>query len=371
MSVDPPLVISGLDGLVAYAPYAVGFHPEDAVVVIPVGFNTEVPAARQDIDAALENSDLSADRLRRVYSRYEHLEMAVLAYTEDQDRAEKALGITARALPENVTITAQLQVSAEQWRETISERTGPIDSAVSSQVAAELVLRGRRTPWSSQDELAQSFGPDHVLSDRVLAAAAGSRDPSLAGERDWVKRTVETAVRTQTKLGDPDAARLLQDLADIGLRDTAWSTLTVDCAAGQAALWKDLTRRAPERLRTPAATLAAFSYWLTGDGMQARVALDHAPALDTYTMARLVQTALHHAVPPNCWTRLPEQPAPTRQESHAWAAEVAAHGHAVSPSANVDRDEASRQPLTAPRSRRPEHRQPPAGGPQPGVGPTP
>ena len=70
---------------------------------------------------------------------------------------------------------------------------------------------------------------------------------------DWIAATEHTLDALEHKL----------------TRDALWSDMSRDNAASHNALWTDLTRRAPDEVRTPAATMLAFSAWLAGDGAKA------------------------------------------------------------------------------------------------------
>lgn len=75
-------------------------------------------------------------------------------------------------------------------------------------------------------------------------------------------------------------------------------------ATSHTALWTDLTRRAPDEVRTPAASLLAFSSWLKGDGAKAWCALDQIPDGPPYSMASLVATVLQEGVNPAVWEQM-------------------------------------------------------------------
>ena len=66
-------------------------------------------------------------------------------------------------------------------------------------------------------------------------------------------------------------------------------------------LWVDMTRRAPDEVRAPAASMAAFASWLSGDGAKAWCALDEVPTDQNYSMAAVVAGVLHGGLPPSEW----------------------------------------------------------------------
>lgn len=61
---------------------------------------------------------------------------------------------------------------------------------------------------------------------------------------------------------------------------------------------KDLLTRAPEGAQAPAAALAAFAYWVAGDGLSARAALEQIPPTQQYSMGRLITVAVRNGLDP-------------------------------------------------------------------------
>jgi hypothetical protein len=94
-------------------------------------------------------------------------------------------------------------------------------------------------------------------------------------------------------------ARVLGALQDPAVRDRALGLSLGDDAPAAETLWTECTRRAPEPLDAPPATLLAVSAWLRGDGAMANIAL--ARALDSdpgYRLATLLHPALAACLPP-------------------------------------------------------------------------
>jgi len=102
-------------------------------------------------------------------------------------------------------------------------------------------------------------------------------------------------------LTDSDAARLLVAVQTISTRDALWGEMTLERSNAHQALWVDMTRRAPDEVRAPAASMAAFASWLCGDGAKAWCALDEVPADQNYSMAAIVAGVLHGGLPPSEW----------------------------------------------------------------------
>jgi hypothetical protein len=112
---------------------------------------------------------------------------------------------------------------------------------------------GRCGRWSRPTSTRSSAGC-------LRGAARSLTSPGpLAAETAWVVDTIDKFRGDQVALDDPSAARMLAAVhATEGMRRAD--------AESHCSLWRDLTRRAPAEVRTPAATMLAFSSWLAGNG---------------------------------------------------------------------------------------------------------
>ncbi|MEI2672296.1 MAG: DUF4192 family protein [Marmoricola sp.] len=129
-------------------------------------------------------------------------------------------------------------------------------------------------------------------------------------EGRWAVSRVQQFHRDGVRLDDADAARLLVAVEAIPTRDQLWLAMTRGNAVSHVALWTDMTKRAPDEVRTAPASLLAFGSWLSGDGAMAWCALDQVPRGE----------ALRPREPRRCGHR--ERDAPARmgsREIHAGA----------------------------------------------------
>ncbi|MCW3820380.1 DUF4192 domain-containing protein, partial [Micromonospora sp. DR5-3] len=111
-------------------------------------------------------------------------------------------------------------------------------------------------------------------------------------------------------LTDDEVAWLAVLLADIAVRDHAGET-TGDQPC-HLALWTDLTRRADSTYAAAPASLLALTAWRQGQGALASVALDRALTADPhYRLARLIDHALRHGIPPAALNDGPTTGSPT------------------------------------------------------------
>lgn len=124
-----------------------------------------------------------------------------------------------------------------------------------------------------------------------------------ARERQWAIGRAAAFLEDGRSLIDPQAARMLACLQSITVRDQMAARISGETAASWSPLWDDLTRRSPDELVAPAATLSALSSWCKGDGARAWAALDRIPTdqRQSYTLAVLVASALEGGVHPSAW----------------------------------------------------------------------
>jgi hypothetical protein len=166
--------------------------------------------------------------------------------------------------------------------------------------AAQAVVDGQVT-HGSREELADSLArePRRV---RALANAAPGAPGPFPAEAAWVGGTVSRHVTAGTVADDAEAARLLNALTDLALRDEAWLLMERGTAPDHVAFWTDLVRRSPDDLLAAPAALLAFAAWLAGHGALAWCAVDVCLEADPdYGLAEAVSRLLTHAVPPSEW----------------------------------------------------------------------
>ena len=129
-----------------------------------------------------------------------------------------------------------------------------------------------------------------------------------------MRMVIEQHLASNEPLSDQHAARLVADVQSVGLRDYAAAVITRGHAREHGELWREVTTRTPAELRAPVASLAAYSYFMGGDGLSTRLALQQAP--QDYPLARLIDTLARSGGNPNTMPLLgellatPEPPSP-------------------------------------------------------------
>lgn len=164
------------------------------------------------------------------------------------------------------------------------------------------VLGGRPRPAASRGALARSLvGDREPVARLVTDTRANTAENTVQTEGPWAVSRVQQFHRDGVRLDDADAARLLVAVEAIPVRDQLWLDMNRGNASSHVALWTDMTKRAPDEVRTAPASLLAFGSWLKGDGAMAWCALDQVPDGKPYALANLVASAIESGIHPREW----------------------------------------------------------------------
>lgn len=299
------LVISSHEDAIAAVPHVLGFHPQESLVLVP--FHPALPWVRVAIPASeAGRSELWEGSLRDALSAHERradgpVRMAVLCFTSDRANADITSHDIGRRLGEiGIKVPVRLWTNDSAWVEFNTSVSGQCSQDAVDMMAATSVYSGSARPAASRETLAASMVGDREPVNVLLEDDRAARTISAA-EREWAGTRVAEFLADGARLSDADAARLLVAVQATSIRDALWRQMTRETSREHQALWIDLTRRAPDRVRAPAASLAAFSSWLAGDGAKAWCALDQVPVDQPYSMAAIVAGALEAALPPSEW----------------------------------------------------------------------
>jgi hypothetical protein len=301
------LVISSHEEAIAAVPHVLGFHPQESLVIVP--FNQMLPWVRADIPATeaarcdLWNQSLHAVLARHARNVVGPVGVAVLCFTSDRGTAELASDDISRRLDElGIGVPVRLWTDGAVWVEFNTAAVGSCSRDAADRMAATTVYGGFARPAVSRDVMASG-----MVGDRQPVAALledhPARDTASADEGEWAGGRVEQFLADGARLSDADAARLLIAVQTTSTRDAVWRHITREASRDHQALWVDLTRRAPDQVRAPAASLAAFSSWLAGDGAKAWCALDQVPVDQSYSMAAVVAGIVEAGLSPGRWEK--------------------------------------------------------------------
>lgn len=318
--------------LVASLPLWLGFRPTESLVVVccheprgRVGLTL-----RFDLPAARTEQPLVAEVGRRV--RQQRSTRVLLAvYTCEPDgpglaRAGLVAGLR-EALADLVVAEAVLVRDDRFWSYLCSDPAccppagTPVGAACGSEpvrlLQAEQVLEGRAVLPDRAALEASLAGPDRreaeaalqrcELAAALLASAVEQTGPEAAAETSlavwW--RAVARFAAPPAALAGSEAATLAVSLVDVSVRDEL-ATAPSRVVPGLLALVEELARRTPPPYDVAVCTLLAWlSYGHRGGGAVVTIALERALRTDPgYSLARLLQQAVHAQVPPRRLRRL-------------------------------------------------------------------
>lgn len=298
------------DELIAAIPHMLGFKPQESIVLLPI--RSDLPTARIDLPATPRAQELAWRSIREGMSRYARPGAAVgiVCFTIDRERAD----LVGREFAERLStigIDTHLLLWADEtrWADLVTGDMGLQTDDARERIATATVLAGRPPPASTRDSLAQSLvGDREPVATLLTETQAKTAESRVRTEGRWAVSRVQQFHRDGVRLDDADAARLLVAVEAIPTRDQVWLGMTRGNAVSHVALWTDMTKRAPDEVRTAPASLLAFGSWLSGDGAMAWCALDQVPQGKPYALANLVATAIERGLHPREWEAAKSMP---------------------------------------------------------------
>ena len=304
------LSVHSPDELIAAIPHMLGFQPKESIVLVPI--RSDLPTARIDLPTTPRAQELAWRSLREGMSRYARPGAAVgiVCFTADRQQADRAGRECAERL-DTIGIDTRLLLWADEtrWADLVTGDMGLQTAEARERVATMTVLAGRPQPAATRDSLAQSLVGNRDPVARLLTETrANTTERTVQREGRWAVSRVQQFHRDGVRLDDADAARLLVAVEAVPIRDQLWLAMTRGNAVSHVALWTDMTKRAPDEVRTAPASLLAFGSWLSGDGAMAWCALDQVPDGKPYALANLVAAAIESGMHPREWEAAKSMP---------------------------------------------------------------
>lgn len=282
--------------LLAMVPVALGFQPQESVVLLtfaadrPFHARLDLPDVAADDEAMVET--LLAPARRHRVRRAALVVYASPARTGDARRFGERLLRAFRSA--GIDLVDVVLADGVRWRALLDPGEPGVPYDLSSHpFTARAVLDGRPL-LGSREELAQGQETDPAAAAAVAEHLAGAAPASA----DEVAELVAAHLGTG-RFPDDHLARVLRAIRVPAVRDGAWSGVRRADALQYVRLWSDAVRRAPEQVRGSAAAVLALAAWVAGDGALAWCAIDRCVEVDpANSLADLVADALHQAVPP-------------------------------------------------------------------------
>ncbi|MBO9520431.1 MAG: DUF4192 domain-containing protein [Nocardioidaceae bacterium] len=320
--------------LLAVVPPALGFHPEQSVVLLTFGAE---PACHVRLDLPVTDDDRAGvtGLLRTLVARRGARQVAVVLYTDDAGAAVALAEVLVPAVLEvGADVVDVLRVDDGTYFAVDDSEDPGTAFDLDEHPFTQRYARTGREVLDTREALAETLvcrdladveevaAAGHRIADGLLAAGAraAATDPDkrcsldevlgveLAEQGRWLQQRIRSALAAPDELGPSDAGRMLVLVALDRLREVALAEMDRAGALGHLELWRSLVRRSPDDLRAGPAGLLAFAAWLDGQGALAWCALERCFGHDPDdVLGQHVAALLESATPPTVWTPIPER----------------------------------------------------------------
>lgn len=241
-------------------PHLLGFHPTESLVLVPLA--PGLPVARVDVPSSARDREHVWDSIGDVYARFAQPtpKVAIVTFTADSRDGDRLSQDFASRLAEvGVSTPMRLGASDHGWIDFDTQTSGPLTAATRDRIAASMVLDGKPLPAASRTSLADSLvGDRQPIADLLPRERERAASSSMRTETGFALRLLRGFHDSGDRLTNPAAARLLGALESTAVRDRIWTDITRANATSHIALWRDLTRRAPDSVRAAPRHAARF-----------------------------------------------------------------------------------------------------------------
>jgi hypothetical protein len=310
MTPDCTITVRNSAEVIAVAPYVIGFHPTDSIVVIGVDHDTVTFGVRYDLPPP---GDDGAD-MAMVIARQAVQHVVVLGYGPPAGVTDAVLGLAHALARRGVVVSDAIRVADGRWWPLLctDPLCCPADGHPCPQpdtVGTAAAVFGGRVALPDRHALVAQVSPVDGEARSAMAAAterAEKRLDDLAVDDRSAGRSVLRAGRAAVR----EAERALRSGRELTDDEVAWLGLLLvdprvldyglDRSGGdewRARLWTAVLRRVEPDFVTGPACLLAFAAWQRGDGALARVAIDRGLRADprhhtTVMLDRLLRSGL-------------------------------------------------------------------------------
>jgi hypothetical protein len=302
----------GAPDLLAVIPFLLGFHPRESVVTVFVRSGRIVLTARLDLPPP-EAAEAYADMLQGLARQHGGDEVVVLGYSAQPEPARAFLCRLVDLLPPELVNEALYADGSRWWSMSCDGPCCPAGGTPyaldSHPLAAEAVFAGM-SARADRDALAELVhGPSPTDQPRLESLVEELRTEQAqrsgkASARD-LERLVRRAVADPGGLEERAGIRLALLVADVRLRDLAWSMIKPDDAECHADLWSRVVRRVPAALSAAPLVLAGMAAWIDGKGALLNCCIEELSQIHPqYSMGRLLSELSERAVSPRLWDEM-------------------------------------------------------------------
>lgn len=311
-----PVVLRTVDQAITFAPYLLGFHPEESLVVIVA----DPGSAMQGFVARVDLVHVAGDEGMALFiAQFAHLvgraKVILLAFCGDRQ-----VGLTT--LSRAVERMGSMDVGDAAWTDRTVWRSihcsddgcaGDHTFHADGAIEAEAVYRGMVVLPSRT-----------VLVERLSGPGARCRpgmQPHITAARRRVRRRDDAALVQRcralvTRVGadDEEVDAQLAELAvaanQSGVATALWTGLERSQARVWLAAWSRVVSVAPDRLAAGPLALCGLAGWLSGDGAVASICAERLVGVDSpLAVARALDVVVEAVLPPQAWDLIDRDPA--------------------------------------------------------------
>jgi len=300
-------VARGPEDLIAVVPSLLHFHPQESVVVMTFGGRGRAFHARVDLPRRPRAQDDVATIVLRAMKSNHLRECVVLLYSSDHAvAAAQGRKLNRKLRRAGIRVVDVVTVDGDRYYRVLAgDEKGTAFDISDHPATLDRILDGV-VVHDSRDELSASLAPDpQALADRDAIIEAVQRwlaqGHDATAEAEWIHQGIDQ-VTSAPETNSTALARLLADLVDPDLLDSAWAGISREKASAHVERWRTVVRWAPEAYLDGPASLLAFAAWLNGDGALAWCALDRCSG--RAPMTDMLKHLLLSAVPPTLWPGL-------------------------------------------------------------------
>ncbi|THV41596.1 DUF4192 domain-containing protein [Glycomyces buryatensis] len=306
--------LTGPDDLLTTIPLLLGFHPEQSLVVVGLVDGDLECTFRVDLPGSAEHIEHLVDLTGQL--SLNNCNQCVLIAYGDKDVAEAALERTkSRCDAAGIKPIERLRVSSGRWHglDCPPDHSCPVAGSLipeTSAAACEVAVAG----WYAAPDRETVAAQLQAAAPGRRAAVASSVEAILGGEveLDWAEQrgrdlhAVDHWLEAKELPDTDDIATLGLALGDLDIRDYALRRINSGrFERGRVDLWIWVARHLEEDLVAPAATVAGFAAYRSGNGVLALEAFELAlRSSPHYRLAQMLMAALQSGLPPNALARI-------------------------------------------------------------------
>ena len=316
--------------LLSLVPALFGFHPRESLIAITThgerhrfGFRLrmDIPDPENIVQAALQAAG---------YLRAQGPDGIILLAISGSAEPVGALVKAVSDILDDIPLIEAARGDGERYwsylcnNEACCPSTGTLYAGQCSEVVATAVYQGMEI-LPDRESLVQRFAAPTGQKRQLMIAATTRAASASAHDRnrpDAARLCTKGMARLQPiidrhlldsgVLSDEEAAIFSVWASSIPVRDGLWARMRRENAEDWLVLLTQVSQRAVPPFEPAILSLAAFAAWLTGDGVQALIAIERAIAVDgDYSMAKLILKTLDNGLSPEHWAGFDLEGPPT------------------------------------------------------------